>query len=542
MNFNATTGSNTISVWLVTPPYSSLSNGDAWSFFTRQADSTFPDRLEVRMSTNGSCSAGSGPESVGDFTTLLTTVNPGLTTTGYPKTWTEISGALAGIKGAKTGCLAFRYFVTNGGPTGANSDYIGIDTYSFDDQPTDITAPDTTILTGPDGVTQDSTPSFTFESSETGSTFECAVDDATFGPCTGPETHTTGDLTDGDHTFAVRATDAAGNTDETPATRTFTVDTTAPDTTILTGPDGVTQDTTPAFTFESTETGSTFECAVDDATFGPCTGPETHTTGDLTDGDHTFAVRATDAAGNTDETPATRTFTVDTTAPDTTILTGPDADTQDTTPAFTFESTETGSTFECAVDDATFGPCTGPGTHTADQLDLGAHVFAVRATDSVGNTDATPATRTFTVKAATVVVPPKVCNAEKAAVAKAKTAVTKANKSLTSANKKLKSAKKALKKAQKAQRAKKASKHKKAKAVAKAKKKVSSASKRVKTAKKTVQKAKRNLAAASSRLTAASASRHLLDAPVWPRSRTTGSARRTGRRRNDSAAPARRAP
>jgi hypothetical protein len=36
-----------------------------------------------------------------------------------------------GLKNATTGRLAFRYFVENGGPTGANSNYIGIDSVQF---------------------------------------------------------------------------------------------------------------------------------------------------------------------------------------------------------------------------------------------------------------------------------------------------------------------------------------------------------------------------------------------------------------------------
>ena len=51
---------------------------------------------------------------------------------GYPSVWTQYSVTLSGISGTPTGRLAFRYFVENGGPAGANSDYIGIDTVAYD--------------------------------------------------------------------------------------------------------------------------------------------------------------------------------------------------------------------------------------------------------------------------------------------------------------------------------------------------------------------------------------------------------------------------
>ena len=129
---------------------------------------------------------------------------------------------------------------------------------------------------------------------------------------------------------------SAGNTDASPATRAFTVgtaappDTTAPDTTITSGPTGTTTDNTPTYAFTATEAGSVFECRVDSASWADCTTP--WTTAALSDGDHTVSVRATDVAGNTDASPASRAFTVDTatpppadtTAPDTTITVGPD--------------------------------------------------------------------------------------------------------------------------------------------------------------------------------------------------------------------------
>jgi hypothetical protein len=253
------------------------------------------------------------------------------------------------------------------------------------------------IDSGPAGPTNDSTPTFAFHSTEASSTFECAVDNGAFTACTSP--HTTSQLDDGTHTFRVRAIDAAGNTDASPATRTFTVDTAPPDTVIDSDPGALTNDSTPTFTFHSTETGSTFECAVDDGAFVPCTSPRT--TGTLSDGEHTFRVRAKDAAGNIDPTPATHTFTVDTTPPETTITSGPTGvwapgKTNDSTPTFTFESNEPGSTFECSIDGGAWAPCSSP--YTTPHLADGQHSFRVRATDPAGNTDPTPAESTFTIE------------------------------------------------------------------------------------------------------------------------------------------------
>ena len=255
----------------------------------------------------------------------------------------------------------------------------------------DTTPPDTSITAGPSGLTSDSTPTFSFTSTEAGSTFECRVDSGSFASCTTPFTTTA--LSDGSHTFEVRATDGAGNTDASPASRTFTVDTTPPDTSITAGPSGTTNDSTPTFSFTSPDSGATFQCRVDSGAFTACSSP--FTTVALTDGSHTFEVRALDAAGNVDLTPASRTFTVDTTPPDTSITAGPSGTTSDSTPTFSFTSTEAGSTFQCRVDAGSFASCTTPFTTTA--LSDGSHTFEVRATDAAGNTDASPASRTFTV-------------------------------------------------------------------------------------------------------------------------------------------------
>src|SRR5204863_10047006 len=100
--------------------------------------------------------------------------------------------------------------------------------------PADTTPPDTTLTATPPAVTNSPSASFTFAATEAGSTFQCALDGGGFAPCASPQTYSA--LASGNHTFQVRATDPAGNTDPTPASFTWTVDTVAPDTIITATP------------------------------------------------------------------------------------------------------------------------------------------------------------------------------------------------------------------------------------------------------------------------------------------------------------------
>jgi hypothetical protein len=266
---------------------------------------------------------------------------------------------------------------------------------------------DTTITAGPSGVTNNASPSFSFSSTPSGGTFECKLDGpgtavGTWAACTTPKAYSA--LAQGAYTFNVRAT-VGGSTDSTPATRAFTVDTAAPDTSITAGPSGATNSTAPSFSFSSTETGSTFQCKLDGpgtavGTWAACTSPKAYSA--LAQGSYTFSTRATDPAGNQDATPATRAFTVDTTAPDTTITSGPTGTITVNSASFAFTSTESG-TFECKLD----GPGTATGTYAAcsspksySSLANGSYTFSVRAKDAATNLDATPATRAFTVNVA----------------------------------------------------------------------------------------------------------------------------------------------
>jgi len=87
----------------------------------------------------------------------------------------------------------------------------------------------------------------------------------------------------------------------------------------------------------------------------------------------------------------------DATAPETTIVAGPPATTSIADATFDFSSNEAGVTFECNLDDAGWTACSDPVTF--QNVGGGQHTLRVRARDVAGNTDATPASYTWTVDA-----------------------------------------------------------------------------------------------------------------------------------------------
>jgi hypothetical protein len=417
-NFASTAGSNgAISSWLITPLQSGVTQGDTVSFYTRKptigpGQTDFPDRLEVRVSTGGACSPGSTASGVGDFTTLLVSVNPELTTGIYPQTWTMFTATLPPMP-PTTGCVGFRYFVTGGGPTGTNSDYIGLDQVELRDQPDNVT-PDTSISGGPTGTTTQTSPTFTYAGTPSAGVgaYECRLTSGDDTPEAFATCPTAGqeysDLADGAYVFEARAVSHGGNVDPAPVTREFTVDTTAPDTTITAGPDGPTGSADVTFTYGGVPADDTdgFECRLvpdgGTANFAACPEAGRDYT-ELGDGTYTFEVRAHDAVGNTDATPASRTFTVDTAAPDTTITAGPSGTVGPGDVTFTYEGAPADDTdrFECRLrtaddDDPVFENCPDEGRTYSDLAD-GTYTFEVRAIDTVDNTDMTPASETFTV-------------------------------------------------------------------------------------------------------------------------------------------------
>jgi RNase P/RNase MRP subunit p29 len=169
--------------------------------------------------------------------------------------------------------------------------------------------PETTILSGPTGTTSDTTATFTFSSDIAGATFTCQLDNGAGLPCTSPQTYSP--LPAGSHSFSVRAASPTGF-DQTSEVRRWTVDapdTIAPTTSIVRAAPGGLPPTSATFMLDSNEPDATFECSLDSSPWYSC--PSLYMLQNLASGPHTLAVRAKDAAGNADPTPAVAAWTVD---------------------------------------------------------------------------------------------------------------------------------------------------------------------------------------------------------------------------------------
>lgn len=291
----------------------------------------------------------------------------------------------------------------------------------------DLTPPTTTILTQPPDPAPGNSAAFTYSSNEAGSTFQCSLSPTGqpdgFSACPGtgktyPDAAHPGPLANGSWTFKVRATDPATNLGS-PDTFTWTVDNalndeTPPQTTIVAKPPDPSDSSTASFAYESNEPRSTFECKLDDGAFAGCPPAGIAYSG-LTNGPHSFQVRARDESGNVDLTPAGHSWAVAVLAlieapafpqpqpqpaaptpapPETTITGKPGAQTRDRTPTFRFRSSAAGSAFQCKVDRGAFRACASP--FTTKKLAFGAHAVEVRAVAG-GAADPSPAKSRFRV-------------------------------------------------------------------------------------------------------------------------------------------------
>jgi hypothetical protein len=290
--------------------------------------------------------------------------------------------------------------------------------YDFRAGRIDIQPPDTTIQSGPSGVVSPQNVSFTFTATEAGSSFECSIDSGAYGACSSPKSYPS--LATGPHTFRVRAVDAVGNQDGTPAQRSFEVAKPPTGTTgtatavgtreaILQGsvnPNGVA--TTYQFEYGTTTAyGKTIPATPKSVGSGsqavaveePVAGLEPGTT-------YHFRIAANNAGGTSYGQDQSFLTLADTELPETTITEGAYSTTAQTATSFLLESDESGTTFECRLDGGAWQGCSvHPGYAN---LAAGPHHFEARAVGEEGVVDPTPAQRDWVVDPNGPLAKPKV--------------------------------------------------------------------------------------------------------------------------------------
>jgi hypothetical protein len=176
----------------------------------------------------------------------------------------------------------------------------------------DATPPQTTITGGPASPTSSQSASFTFSSSEGGSTFRCKLDGGNFAACASGQTYP--NMAHGQHTFQVLAADPAGNQDLSPAAWSWTVDVQGPAVAIANGPAALTTNPTAAFVVDWADAVGT-ECRLDGGPWSACPRSPAFT---VADGAHTLGARGIDVLGNPGPA-STWNWTVDTTGPGGTV-------------------------------------------------------------------------------------------------------------------------------------------------------------------------------------------------------------------------------
>jgi hypothetical protein len=254
----------------------------------------------------------------------------------------------------------------------------------------DLSAPTVRLVTFPNAFSNSTTAPFTFDGMDEGvaiTRFDCKIDGGAFTSCTSPSTQS--GLSNGSHTFQVRGYDSAGNM-SSPASYTWVIDTQAPQVQITSNPAKETNQPTATFQFVATDIGTSIqlvECRLDSAAFQACNNLSVQYE-TLTQGNHTFQVRAKDLAGNTSPTVSYMWF-VDLTPPVLSFIRTPANPTTDRLAVFEMRVTDNSTSpllVECRLDGGAFASCTL--NQALNITEDGTHNFSVRARDAAGNTSA----------------------------------------------------------------------------------------------------------------------------------------------------------
>jgi hypothetical protein len=267
------------------------------------------------------------------------------------------------------GSHSFRVRAVSGSSTSAATEYAWV---------VDPTPATPSITSKPADPANQTAAGFSFTDVTPGVAFQCSLDAAAFAPCTSPKTYSS--LGQGSHTFRVKAVSGASSSN--PTSYSWVVDTVPPPAPwILDQPSNPSRSTDARFLFIDAELDASYLCRLDGGSWDSCLVTRSYSR--LSQGSHTFSVKARDAAGNVGNA-TSFTWTVDSVAPPKPVLTQKPSDPAPSTSAtFAWTDAESGVAFQCRLDGSDWTSCASPRSLTVSGG--GTHQFAVRARDAAGN-------------------------------------------------------------------------------------------------------------------------------------------------------------
>ena len=269
--------------------------------------------------------------------------------------------------------------------SGNISSVLLITTFTIDT--TTPTISEVTVVTNP---TNNSTPSYTFSSSESGTiTYGGSCSSSTTSATSGNNNITLNTLSEGTYSnCTITVTDEIGFVSSSLTITSFTVDLTASTLVEVTAVTTLTNDNTPDYTFSSSEAGTiTYGGSCSSSTTSATTDNNTITLNSL--GDNTYSdctITVTDNASNS-VTLNMSSFTIDTTSPTIEEITAITPSTTDTTPDYTFSSDESGTiSYGGSCTSSTTAATVDNNTITLSSLSTGTYSdCTITVTDTVGN-------------------------------------------------------------------------------------------------------------------------------------------------------------
>jgi len=261
----------------------------------------------------------------------------------------------------------------------------GTQTISFSVN-TAVAIPSVAISQMPAAFSNSAPASFSFSGASTGSTiasYQCSIDNSAFAACSSPQAYSS--LAEGSHSFSVKSIDATGQS-SSPANYSFAIDLTMPSAPVVSSNQmNPTKSTSLNLTFNSTDSSgiAKYECKLDAGAFATCVSPQAFS--GLSSASHSFAVRATDKAGNV-SAEGSYSIVIDAVAPVVTISSQPVNGAQSTSASFAFSVSDALSgvnLVECQLDSQAYASCVSPLAY--NNLAVGGHTFNLRGTDKAGN-------------------------------------------------------------------------------------------------------------------------------------------------------------